>query len=43
MELRQAKRSMVAIQQLPDWIKRIKDLEREVAALRERLDGNDRD
>ncbi len=28
---------MIAVQQLPEWIQRIKDLEREVEALRERV------
>ncbi len=34
-----AKRSMSIFQKLPDWVRRIKDLEREVAALREKLDS----
>ena len=37
----QAKRSFYVFQKLPDWIKRIKDLEREVKELREKLDGSD--
>ncbi len=35
----EAKRSMAALSKLPDWIKRIKELEREVKALREKLEG----
>jgi UDP-3-O-[3-hydroxymyristoyl] glucosamine N-acyltransferase len=35
----QAKRSFHLIQKLPDWVQRIKELEREVAELRRRLDG----
>ena len=37
-EAKDAKRSLIATQQLPEWIKRIKDLEREVRQLRETLD-----
>lgn len=37
----QAKRSFYVFQKLPDWIKRIKDLEREVKELREKVNGND--
>lgn len=33
----QAKRALMAVQKLPEWVKRIKDLEREVKALREQL------
>ena len=35
----QAKRSFHVVGKLPDWIKRIKDLEREVKELREKVDG----
>jgi len=35
--IERAKRSFFALQKLPEWIQRIKDLEREVAALREKL------
>jgi UDP-3-O-[3-hydroxymyristoyl] glucosamine N-acyltransferase len=41
-ELGRAKRSMIAVRQLPDWIQRIKDLEREVEALREHVKNNGR-
>ncbi len=34
-----AKRSMYVYQKLPDWVRRIKDLEREVQDLREKLNG----
>ncbi|MEK7757886.1 MAG: UDP-3-O-(3-hydroxymyristoyl)glucosamine N-acyltransferase [Planctomycetota bacterium] len=34
-----AKRSMYVFQKLPDWVRRIKDLEREVRDLREKLNG----
>ena len=34
-----AKRSMYVFQRLPDWVRRIKDLEREVRDLREKLNG----
>lgn len=34
MPIEDAKRSMIAAQQLPDWIKRIKELEREIQKLR---------
>lgn len=37
--IEQAKRSFYVIQKLPDWVKRIKDLEREVKELHEKLDG----
>lgn len=37
MELQEARRSMVAVQQLPRWIKRVKELEREVGELRARV------
>lgn len=33
----EAKRTMLSVQKLPDWIKRIKELEREVAQLKEAL------
>ncbi|HNQ24850.1 MAG TPA: UDP-3-O-(3-hydroxymyristoyl)glucosamine N-acyltransferase [Phycisphaerae bacterium] len=33
-----AKRSMIAVQKLPDWMKRVKELERQVRELRGRLD-----
>jgi UDP-3-O-[3-hydroxymyristoyl] glucosamine N-acyltransferase len=36
-----AKRSMYVFQKLPDWVRRIKDLEREVRDLREKLNGQD--
>lgn len=36
-----AKRSAIAVQKLPQWIRRIKDLEREVRALRAQVNGND--
>lgn len=35
-----ARRSMYAVQKLPEWIKRIKELEREVKELREHRNGN---
>ncbi len=35
-----ARRSMYAVQKLPDWIKRVKALEREVKALREQRNGD---
>lgn len=35
----QAKRVIYAVQKLPEWTKRVKELEREVKALRERLAG----
>jgi len=35
----QAKRSLLAVQKLPEWIRRIKDLEREVKELRAKFDG----
>ncbi|MHC4696123.1 MAG: UDP-3-O-(3-hydroxymyristoyl)glucosamine N-acyltransferase [Planctomycetota bacterium] len=41
-EVGKAKRSMIAVQQLPEWIQRIKDLEREVEALRERVKNDGR-
>ncbi|MFQ5589672.1 MAG: UDP-3-O-(3-hydroxymyristoyl)glucosamine N-acyltransferase [Phycisphaerae bacterium] len=41
-ELSKAKRSMVAVRQLPEWIRRIRELEREVEALRERVKNNGR-
>jgi len=34
-----AKRSMYVFQKLPDWVRRIKDLEREVKDLREKVNG----
>lgn len=34
----EAKRAMLAVNKLPDWIKRVRALEREVASLRERLE-----
>jgi len=34
-----AKRSMYVFQKLPDWVRRIKELEREVRELREKLNG----
>lgn len=37
-----AKRSAYVFQKLPDWVKRIKELEREVQKLRERAGGNGR-
>lgn len=37
----QAKRSFYVVQKLPDWVKRIKDLEREVKELREKVNGSD--
>lgn len=37
MPIDQAKRSLMALQKLPDWIRRVKDLEREVNELRETL------
>ncbi len=37
----QAKRSFHVVGKLPDWIKRIKDLEREVKELREKVDGRE--
>ena len=36
-----AKRSMYVFQKLPDWVRRIKDLEREVRDLRDKLNGQD--
>ena len=33
----EAKRAMIVFQKLPDWIKRVKELEREVRELRERI------
>ncbi len=41
-EIGKARRAMIAAQQLPDWIKRIKNLEREVEALREQMNNNGR-
>ena len=38
--LDQAKRSMLALTKLPDWIKRVKDLERELQELREKIEHN---
>lgn len=37
--IERGRRSALALQKLPDWIKRIRELEREVQALRKRLDG----
>jgi len=37
-----AKRSMYVFQKLPDWVRRIKDLEREVRELREKVNANGR-
>ncbi len=37
--LEKARRSVVAVQKLPDWIRRIKDLEREVKTLQERIEA----
>lgn len=42
VDARSAKRSVIAVQQLPQWIRRIKDLEREVKALRAQMDENPR-
>jgi UDP-3-O-[3-hydroxymyristoyl] glucosamine N-acyltransferase len=35
-----ARRSLLAVQKLPDWIKRVRALENEVKELRERLNGH---
>lgn len=35
----QAKRSLIAIQKLPEWIQRVRQLEKEVQSLREQLDS----
>jgi len=37
MPIEQARRSLLAVTKLPEWIKRVKDLEREVKELREKL------
>jgi UDP-3-O-[3-hydroxymyristoyl] glucosamine N-acyltransferase len=37
-----ANRSMYVFQKLPDWVRRIKDLEREVRDLREKVNANGR-
>jgi len=39
----QARRSIAAVQKLPEWIRRIKDLEQQVQALREQVRNNGRD
>lgn len=36
--IEKARRAMVAVQRLPEWIRRVRDLEREVKALRNKLD-----
>lgn len=38
----QWRRSMVALPKLPDWLRRVKELEREVRELKEKLDDNRR-
>jgi UDP-3-O-[3-hydroxymyristoyl] glucosamine N-acyltransferase len=37
--IEKAKRSLYVFQNLPDWVKRIKDLEREVKELREKTEA----
>jgi UDP-3-O-[3-hydroxymyristoyl] glucosamine N-acyltransferase len=37
--IEKAKRSVYVFQNLPDWVKRIKDLEREVKELREKTES----
>jgi len=39
LPMENAKRSMYVFQKLPDWVRRIKDLEREVNDLREKVNG----
>lgn len=39
--IEKAKRALYVVQNLPDWIKRIKDLEREVQGLREQLNAKE--
>ncbi len=38
--LDQAKRSMLAVTKLPEWVKRVKELERELAELRKKVEQN---
>jgi hypothetical protein len=39
MPLEDARRSLIAIQKLPDWIRRVKELEKELAELKAKLDN----
>jgi UDP-3-O-[3-hydroxymyristoyl] glucosamine N-acyltransferase len=39
LPIENARRSLAAVSKLPDWLKRVRDLEREVKDLREKLNG----
>ena len=42
MPIETARRSLYAVTKLPDWVQRIRELEREMKTLREKVNGHDR-